>query len=184
MWLDDRADPGSHSRYHSTMSAPIPGNEQERLWALERTAILDTPDESFFDDIVHLAAHICDTPIALITLIDGTRQWFKARVGLEIRETPRDVAFCAHAILQDDIFEVEDSHTDERFQHNPLVHGHPRVRFYAGAPLLTSDGHALGTVCAIDHVPRHLTPGQRESLLALSRLVAGELNRRRNISGS
>lgn len=157
----------------------VPDNEAERLAALRELAILDTPREQVFDDLAYLAAHVCDTPIALVTLIDGSRQWFKARIGLETTETPRDVAFCSHAILGDDIFEVPDSHADERFAHNPLVLGHPHVRFYAGAPLVTGDGLAFGTVCAIDHEPRGLTAGQREALRALSRLVIAELERRR-----
>ncbi|HYR29353.1 MAG TPA: GAF domain-containing protein [Thermoanaerobaculia bacterium] len=159
----------------------FPANERERLRVLEELAILDTPRETFFDDLAYLAAHVCDTPIALVTFVDGSRQWFKAKVGLETSETPRDVAFCSHAILGDDIFEIPDSHTDERFAHNALVLGHPHVRFYAGAPLLTSDGFALGTVCAIDHEPRELTTGQREALRALSRLIIAELERRRTI---
>jgi len=109
-----------------------PDNEAERLRALEQIGILDTPRERFFDDLAFLAAHVCDTPIALVTFVDGSRQWFKARVGLETSETPRDVAFCAHAILGKDIFEIPDSHNDERFAYNPLVTGHPDVRFYAG----------------------------------------------------
>jgi GAF domain-containing protein len=152
-----------------------PANEVERLRVLDELRILDTPREKFFDDLAFLAAHTCDTPIALVTLVDGTRQWFKARIGLETTETPRDVAFCAHAILGDDIFEIPDAHQDERFAYNPLVTGYPSIRFYAGAPLLTSDGFALGTVCAIDHRPRNLTAGQREALRALSRLIVAEL---------
>ncbi|HVT04679.1 MAG TPA: GAF domain-containing protein [Thermoanaerobaculia bacterium] len=155
-----------------------PENEAARLRVLQELRILDTPRERTFDDLAFLAAQVCDTPIALVTFVDGSRQWFKARVGLETTETPRDVAFCAHAILQDDIFEVSDSHKDERFANNPLVTGHPDVRFYAGAPLITSDGFALGTVCAIDHRPRELTPGQRESLRALSRLIVAKLEQR------
>jgi GAF domain-containing protein len=161
------------------MLPPTPSNEEERLLALRRTGLLDSPDETFFDDIARLAAHSCGTPTALVSLVDGTRQWFKARVGMEVRETPRDVAFCAHAILQDEIFEVQDALADDRFRDNPLVTEAPGVRFYAGAPLITSEGHALGTVCAIDDHPRQLTAAQREALLALSRLVVGELDRRR-----
>jgi len=156
-----------------------PTNEEERLRVLKEIGILDSTREAFFDDLAYLAAEVCDTPIALVTFVDGTRQWFKSRVGLETVETPRDVAFCAHAILQGDIFEIPDSHLDERFAHNPLVTGYPDVRFYAGAPLVTRDGYALGTVCAIDHLPRSLTPGQREGLRALSRLIVAELERRR-----
>jgi GAF domain-containing protein len=156
-----------------------PDNEVERLRVLLELRVLDTPRERFFDDLAFLAAHVCDTPIALVTFVDGSRQWFKARVGLETIETPRDVAFCAHAILGDDIFEVPDSHEDDRFAHNPLVTGYPGVRFYAGAPLLTSDGYALGTVCAIDRQPRKLTDEQREALRTLSRLIVAELELRR-----
>lgn len=156
-----------------------PDNEAERLRALLELRILDTPREKFFDDLAFLAAHVCDTPIALVSFVDGSRQWFKARVGLETTETPRDVAFCAHAILGDDIFEVPDSLEDERFAYNPLVTGSPNIRFYAGAPLLTSDGFAFGTVCAIDREPRLLTDEQREALRTLSRLIIAELERRR-----
>src|SRR5689334_18329248 len=113
-----------------------PDNESARLKALKELRILDTPHEPVFDDLAFLAAHVCDTPIALVTFVDGTRQWFKARIGMETTETPRDVAFCSHAILGGDIFEVPDSHADERFAHNPLVTGYPQVRFYAGAPLV------------------------------------------------
>lgn len=161
---------------------PIQQNETERLRVLDETGIVDTPSEQFFDDIALLATQICHTPLAMITFVDGTRQWFKARVGLSERETPRDVAFCAHAILSEGIFEVPDSHDDERFTNNTLVRGGLNVRFYAGAPLITRDGFALGTVCAIDHVPRSLSAEEREGLLALSRLVVGELERRRSVS--
>ena len=157
----------------------VPPNEEERLRALDELRILDTPREKLFDDLAYLTAHVCDTPIALVTFVDGSRQWFKARVGLETTETPRDVAFCAHAILGDDIFEVPDSLKDERFAHNPLVTGHPNIRFYAGAPLVTGDGFALGTVCAIDVKARELTRGQREALKALSRIIMAELEKRR-----
>lgn len=156
-----------------------PENETERLLALEELGILDTPNEQFFDDLVFLAAYVCETPIAMLSFVDGSRQWFKARVGLDSSETPRDVAFCSHAILQDDIFEIPDTHKDTRFAENPLVTGHPDVRFYAGAPLITRGGFALGTLCAIDHRPRELTARQKEALQALSRLVIGELERRR-----
>ena len=164
---------------HYNRRVRMPDNEIERLKALHDLRILDTPREAVFDDLAFLAAHVCDTPIALVTFVDGSRQWFKARVGLETTETPRDVAFCSHAILGDDIFEVPDAHADSRFADNPLVIDQPHIRFYAGAPLVTPDGYAFGTVCAIDHRPRELTTGQREALRALSRLIIAELERRR-----
>jgi PAS domain S-box-containing protein len=156
--------------------------ESERLETLRRQGILDTPPEPEFDDIANLAGAICGTPIALISLVDEARQWFKARVGLNAAETPRDVAFCAHAILGNDVFEVSDARKDPRFHDNPLTTSEPRVVFYAGAPLINENGLPLGTVCVIDHKPRTLTSAQRESLRALSRLVIAQLERRRHAS--
>lgn len=165
------------------MNAPLPLQEAQRLAALQAYAVLDTPAESAFDDLTQLAAHICQVPIALVSLIDGQRQWFKSRVGLDVQQTPREVAFCAHAILQpQEVFQVRDAQQDPRFAENPLVTGEPHVRFYAGAPLLTPEGHPLGTLCVIDHTPRELTPPQRSALQALGRHVVALLELRRALA--
>jgi PAS domain S-box-containing protein len=153
--------------------------ENERLEALRRTGVLDTPPQPEFDDIANLASAICGTPIALISLVDEGRQWFKAKVGLAANETSRDVAFCAHAIHGSDVFEVPDARQDPRFADNPLTTSEPHVVFYAGAPLINDDGLPLGTVCVIDHQPRSLTEEQREALRALSRQVMAQLELRR-----
>jgi anti-sigma regulatory factor (Ser/Thr protein kinase) len=155
--------------------------EAGRLAALRRYRILDTEPERAFDDLAQLAAHLCGTPIALITLVDADRQWFKARVGLSVSETARSVSFCAHAIQQPDLFVVRDTTRDARFRDNPFVVNDPHVRFYAGAPLVTADGHALGTICVVDRVPRDLDDEQREALEALRRQVIGQLELRRNL---
>jgi GAF domain-containing protein len=164
------------------MKAPLPANETERLKALYQFEILDTLAEQVFDDLTLIASRICDTPIALISLIDEDRQWFKSRIGLDAQETPRDLAFCSHAILQHEILEVKDATQDRRFADNPLVTGDPRIRFYAGAPLLTGEGYGLGTLCVIDRMPRELTPKQREALQALSRVVLNCIQQRRYLS--
>jgi signal transduction histidine kinase len=161
------------------MKAPFPQNETARLAALRQLAVLDTAPEETYDGITRLAAHICQAPVALISLVDEDRQWFKARTGLEPRETPRDVAFCAHAILQNDLFIVPDALADPRFKDNPLVTSHPRIRFYAGAPLINADGHALGTLCVTDSVPRELSEEQKEALRTLARLTVTQLELRR-----
>lgn len=152
--------------------ARVPGDEQARLRELEALEILDTPPEPSFDDLAYLAAYICGTKTALVSLVDEERQWFKARVNMKERETPRDVAFCAHAILDaKKPMVVEDATKDPRFAGNPLVTGRHGVRFYAGAPLLTPEGHALGTLCVLDPAPRKLSKEQLGALRALARQV-------------
>ena len=160
-------------------AAPIPLNESARLAALAEYDILDTPPEAEFDDFTQLASYLCDTPISYISLVDETRQWFKSRVGSTDTETPRAQAFCAHTFETSAMLEVSDALDDERFFDNPSVTGNPNIRFYAGAPLLTPDGLALGTLCVIDRVPRTLTAAQRNALEALSRQVMRQLELRR-----
>ena len=160
---------------------PIPRDEKQRLAALKRYDILDTPPEKTFDSITVLAAHVCVTPIALLVLIDRDRQWFKAKVGVRLQETPREFAFCAHTIMQRALFIIPDATKDKRFETNPLIVSGPRYRFYAGAPLVTPDNRALGTLCVIDKVVRTLTAAQKKDLVALSRLVMTELELRRRL---
>lgn len=154
-------------------------NESKRLDTLHSYQVLDTALEPVFTDIAQLAAFICDTPISLVSLVDGERQWLKARVGLDTPETPHEHAFCQYAMLANDVYEVFDVATDARFANNPLVTGEPNIRFYAGAPLLSPEGQPLGTLCAIDTVPRKLSAGQRNALRILSRQVMAHLELRR-----
>jgi GAF domain-containing protein len=161
------------------MVAPIPSNEVARLEALKDYRILDTAAEAPYDDIAALAAHICQVPVAMISLVDESRQWFKSKLGLTQQETPRDVAFCAHAILQSEPLIVRDALKDQRFADSALVTRAPHIRFYAGFPLTNPDGFALGTLCAIDRKPRQLTPSQKKAMQALTRQVMALLESRR-----
>ena len=163
----------------NAMTAPIPANEKRRLKVLWQYDVLDTVPEELFDDLTELAAKICEAPIALISLVDEKRQWFKSKVGITVNETSRDVSFCAHAIRQADLFIVPDATRDARFAANPFVTSDPKIRFYAGAPLITPDGHALGTLCVIDKVPRELRPDQQHALRILARHVVSQLELRR-----
>jgi GAF domain-containing protein len=161
------------------IKAPLFKNEKERLATLERYRILDTPPEKAFDEITWLVAYICETPIAYISIVDKERQWFKSKVGLTAEQTPRDIAFCAHAILETHTMIVSDALTDERFSDNPLVLEDPKIRFYAGTPLVSPEGFPLGTLCAVDRQPRTLNPRQLEALGALATQAESLLEYRR-----
>ena len=150
------------------MNFPVPINESERLKALKKYNILDTLPEDEFNNLTELASHITGSPIALITLLDETRQWFKSRVGLGVGETSREVSFCQYAIMDTKLFEVYDAWEDDRFRDNILVTGSPNIRFYAGYPLETSEGYNLGTICVIDDKPKALNKGQREMMKRLA----------------
>ncbi len=160
------------------ISAPIPENEAERIAALKRYAILDSMPEKAYDDLLAIIAGICGTPMGAISLVDAGRQWFMAQKNLPAKETPRSIAFCSHTILGDDVFVVNDALADERFHDNPLVTGNPNIRFYAGAPLVTPGGQAIGSLCVIDDQPRELTEAQRQALSSLSRQVVALLELR------
>jgi len=156
-----------------------PKNEVQRIKILWQYDVLDTQPEQVFEDFTNLAALICEAPISLISLVDEERQWFKAKVGVSVTETSRDISMCAHAILQKDLFIVPDATKDARFKNNPLVVSDPKIRFYAGAPLISPEGLALGTLCVIDKVPRELSETQKQALRLLAKIVMAQLNFRR-----
>jgi two-component system, NtrC family, sensor kinase len=164
------------------MNAPAK-TEAARVAALNRYAILDTEPEQTFDDLVTLASYTCKTPMAFLSLVDDHRQWFKSKVGVEVRETPLDSSICAHAIQdgKEDLFIVPDTLEDPRFRENPLVVHEPGIRFYAGAPLIDDDGFGLGTLCVVDRHPRELDLEQKEALKSLRRIAVGQMELRRNL---
>lgn len=162
-------------------TAPLPENEEARLKVLRDLQILDTSSEAIFDNLTELTAQICKAPMVAVSLVDANRVWVKSSYGIDAKETDRDLTFCSHTILQDDIFEIEDSFNDPRFFDNPYVQGDPGVRFYAGFPLKTSQGHNVGTLCAIDKEPRLLDDFQRRALKLLAQQVVSQLESRKFI---
>jgi hypothetical protein len=179
--LHSRGDKRSISpEFTIPMTAPAPHTEKKRLHVLWQYEVLDTVPEEVFDDLTELAARICGAPIALISLVDEHRQWFKSKVGITVKETSRDISFCSHAIEQEGLFIIPDATKDRRFANNPLVTSDPKIRFYAGAPLITPDGHAIGTLCVIDKIPRELRPEQQQALRVLARHVMTQLELRRH----
>ena len=160
-------------------SAPPVADEQERLDVLHSYGILDTEPESVFNDLAQLAAYVCGTPMAVVSLLDNERQWLKARIGVDVREVPREQTFCQYALHATDVFEIPDARADALYASNPMVVGAPHVRFYAGVPLLAPEGYPLGTLCAFDTVPRSLSTDQRDALRLLARQVMAHLELRR-----
>lgn len=169
------ASPVPSDKAHGPRKVPVLLNESDRVAAVYRTGLLDTAPEDEFDRLTWLASQILHTPMALITLLTGTRQWFKSHYGTEMTETPRDWAFCSYAILQKNMMVVEDATLDSRFASNPMVLDNPKVRFYAGVPLIGEDGFALGTFCVIDTEPRKLDETQAQMLIALAAIATDEI---------
>lgn len=163
----------------SSLSYPIPADELQRLRDLERYGVIDSPSDEHFERIVELASLIFAVPITAISLVDQDRQWFLCNVGLQASETPRDQAFCAHAIAGEGVMVVPDAALDPRFRSNPLVTAAPHIRFYAGAPLHSPEGHNLGTLCVIDRRPRQITAQQEHQLALLAQMVMHEIELRR-----
>ena len=159
-------------------ACPAPADEARRLQALAASKLMDSPQEAVFDRLTWLAGHVTECPMALLTLLSGQRQWFKSRIGLEQRETPRQVAFCSHTIMQDGVFVVEDARADPRFAVNPLVTGEPHIRFYAGYPVLDANGFALGSLCVLDREPRRLRERELRALRELAAIASDEVKRR------
>lgn len=159
---------------------PIPNNEKERLAALKEYQILDTLPEQAYDDLALIAASIMNVPISLIVFVDEARQWFKSKIGLDVDHTSREYAFCSHTIMTSDVLVVNDASKDYRFADNPLVTDDPEIRFYAGAPLISRLGFMIGTVCAIDRVPREISKQQEEALEALARTIMARLELRKS----
>ena len=182
-FLEAGGDHASLLSWAAICGGPLIVDSEARIAAVQALDLLDTEPEAAFEDAVQLAATICNTPISLITVLDGKRQWFKSRIGLTVTETPQEQAFCAHAIRQPNLFIVEDAKLDERFDENPLVTGDPNIRFYAGMPLRTPDGFSLGTLCVIDTMPRQLTVEQQAALKLLSRQVEAQIRMRTQVQG-
>ena len=164
------------------MNAPLPANESERVEALHNASILDTPRERVFDDLVRLACRLIGAPLATVSLVDTERQWFKARVGICSAETPRNISFCAHTILSAEPLIVSDAAADARFCDSPLVTQSPFIRFYAGVPLMTPEGFALGAFCVLDSTPRDMTSEQIDTLKMLARVTATLIEQRRMLN--
>ena len=156
--------------------ASLPADEEQRVQALVNTGLLDSAEEKRFERLTKLAQQVLHVPVALVSLVDSHRQWFKSRQGLEVRETSRDVSFCAHAILGKEILEIEDARADPRFADNPLVIGPPHIRFYAGAPLSTQEGYRIGTLCVVGDKPRRLSGEERSILRSLADCVEAEIH--------
>jgi diguanylate cyclase (GGDEF)-like protein len=163
-------------------AAPLPANEEKRIKALHAYGVLDSAAEQAFDDLARMAALVCDVPIALISLVDRERQWFKSHIGIDVSGSPRNISFCAHAILKPtDVMEVPDAREDPRFALNPLVTGDPHIVFYAGAPILTPTGDPIGTLCIVDYKPRKLTAMQSRVLQGLANQAVTQLELRRSL---